>query len=249
MDQKFQEKGGKILKGYNVEKINIENGKIKNVVSSVNGTEVIIEGDIFISTMPVKDLVSGFIGDAIPQDIKDIAIGLPYIDFQTVGVLVNKLKLENKTNIKTLNNIVPDCWIYVQEPEVKMLRMQIFNNWSPYLVKDVENTVWIGLEYTCMENDEYWNMSDKEFSEFAIGELESMNIIDKKDVIDYHREKIKKAYPAYFDTYKDMDKLIAFLDKFENLYCVGRNGQHRYNNMDHSMLTAIEAVKNIKYGM
>ena len=244
--QKFQEKGGKILKGYNVEKINIENGKIKNVVSSVNGTEVIIEGDIFISTMPVKDLVSGFIGDAIPQDIKDIAIGLPYIDFQTVGVLVNKLKLENKTNIKTLNNIVPDCWIYVQEPEVKMLRMQIFNNWSPYLVKDVENTVWIGLEYTCMENDEYWNMSDKEFSEFAIGELESMNIIDKKDVIDYHREKIKKAYPAYFDTYKDMDKLIAFLDKFENLYCVGRNGQHRYNNMDHSMLTAIEAVKNIK---
>ena len=244
--ERFEENGGKILKGYTVKNIKIEDEKIKSVVCEVNGVEVILEGDIFISTMPVKDLVLGFEGIDIPNQITEIAAGLPYIDFQTVGVLVNKLKLENKTKIKTLGNIVPDCWIYVQEPEVKMLRLQIFNNWSPYLVKDAENTVWIGLEYTCQENDKYWNMSDEEFSKFAIKELASMNIIEEKDVIDSHREKVKKAYPAYFDTYEHMDKLIEYLDKFENLYCIGRNGQHRYNNMDHSMLTAIEAVKNIK---
>ncbi len=247
--EKIEENGGKILKGYSVKKLKIEDKTIKSVVCEVNGVEVILEGDIFISTMPVKDLVAGFIGIEVPQNMKDIALGLPYVDFQTVGVLVKKIKLTNKTKMKTLGNIVPDCWIYVQEPEVKMLRLQIFNNWSPYLVKDAENTVWIGLEYTCQENDKYWNMSDKEFSEFAINELASMNIIDKEDVLDSHRERIKKAYPAYFDTYEHMDKLVEYLDTFGNLYCIGRNGQHRYNNMDHSMATAFEAVKNIKEGI
>ena len=238
-------KGAKIYKGHSVTKINWNNNKIVSVTCKVGEREEIITGDIFISSMPVKDLVEGM-GQNVPQDVQEIATGLPYVDFQTVGVLVNKLKIKNKTNIKTLGNIVPDCWIYVQEPEVKMLRLQIFNNWSPYLVKKPEDTVWIGLEYTCKENDEYWNMSDEEFSKFAIDELAKIQIIDKKDVLDCHREKIKKAYPAYFDTYSRMDEIIAYLNGFENLYCVGRNGQHRYNNMDHSMATAMEAAKNIK---
>ena len=178
--------------------------------------------------------------------IKEIANGLPFRDFMTVGVLTNKLNLKNETKIKTLGNIVPDNWIYVQDPDVTMLRMQIFNNWSPYLVKDVENKVWIGIEYTCEEGDKYWNMSDEEFSEFAVNELCSMKVIEKEDVVDVHSEKIKKAYPAYFDTYKDIDKLIEYVNTFDNLYCIGRNGQHRYNNMDHSMVTAMEAVNNIK---
>ena len=114
------------------------------------------------------------------------------------------------------------------------------------MVKNVEETVWIGLEYFVEEGDYYWNMTEKEFTEFAIQELEKIGIIEKEDVIDTHQEKIKKAYPAYFDTYSRIDKLIEYLNQFNNLYCVGRNGQHRYNNMDHSMLTAIEAVKNIK---
>ena len=210
-----------------------------------NGKLTTIQGDIFISSMPLKDLVNGF-GEETPKKIKEISNGLPYVDFQTVGILVNKMNLKNKTKIKTLGNIVPDCWVYVQEPQVKMLRFQIFNNWSPYLVKDAENTIWIGLEYTCQEGDKYWNMDDKEFIEFAIKELIEMKIIDKNDVLDSHRERVKKAYPAYFDTYKDIDKLITYLNSYENLYCVGRNGQHRYNNMDHSMATAFEAVKNIK---
>ena len=114
------------------------------------------------------------------------------------------------------------------------------------MVKNAKETVWIGLEYFCNENDKYWNMTEKDFTDFAISELEKMKIIKKEYVLDSHREKVKKAYPAYFDTYKYIDKLIDYLNNFENLYCIGRNGQHRYNNMDHSMLTAFETVKNIK---
>ena len=116
------------------------------------------------------------------------------------------------------------------------------------MVKKPEDTVWIGLEYFCNENDDFWNMSDKECINFATKELVSMGIIKEKDVLDSHREKVKKAYPAYFDTYSEIDKLVKYLNKFDNLYCVGRNGQHRYNNMDHSMVTSFETVKNILSG-
>ena len=244
--EKLEKLGGKIYKNYHVKNIVIEKNQVKSVICEHDGKEISFDGDIFISSMPIKDLTIGIKGTKVPKDILNIAKGLPYIDFQTVGVLVNKMKLKNETKIKTLGNIVPDCWIYIQEPEVKMLRLQIFNNWSPYMLKDAKNTLWIGIEYTCQEGDKYWNMSDEEFSKFAIDELCKINIIDKQDVLDFHREKIKKAYPAYFDTYNDIDKLIEYLNKFDNLYCIGRNGQHRYNNMDHSMVTAFETVKNIK---
>ena len=246
--KRVESKGGKILKGYKVVNINIKNYQIKSVECETSIGKLTIEGDIFISSMPVKDLVTGFKGERIPKKIFDIANGLPYRDFMTVGLLVNKLNLKNETSIKTLGNIVPDCWIYIHEPNAKILRLQIFNNWSPYMVKDARNTIWIGLEYTCQENDEYWNMSDEEFIDFSSKELIKMGIIEENSILDAHREKVKKAYPSYFDTYKDMDKVIEYLNKFDNLYCVGRNGQHRYNNMDHSMVTAFEAVKNIISG-
>lgn len=236
--------GANILKGCKVEKVNIKDGKVHSITYIKDGKQVEMEGDIFISSIPLKDLVLGM--NDVPKDIREVAGGLPYRDFMTVGLYLNKLKLENKTDMKTLGNIIPDCWIYVQEPDVKMGRIQVFNNWSPYLVKNVENKVWVGLEYFCNENDEFWNMNEKDFIDFAISELVKMNIIDKEDVLDAHLEKVKKAYPAYFDTYKDINKLIDFINSLDNLYCVGRNGQHRYNNMDHSMLTAIEAVNNIK---
>lgn len=246
--KEIEKLGGTIKKGYKVEHINFKDGKILSVDCEVNGKIETVKGDIFASSMAMNDLVAGFEGIDVPQNIRDIAKGLPFRDFITVGLLVDKLNLENKTDIKTLGNIVPDCWIYVQEPQVKMCRIQIFNNWSPYLVKDVQHKVWIGLEYTCSEGDKYWNMSDKEFIDFAVDELVSMNIINKDQVEDAHREKIKKAYPAYFDTYKDIDKLIEFINKIDNLYCIGRNGQHRYNNMDHSMVTGMEAANNIITG-
>lgn len=240
---KIVEMGGEVKMNCPVVKINEVSGKIESVDYMENGERKTLSGDIFISSMPVKDLLDSF--NNPDKEMKEIADGLPYRDFITVGLLVDKLKIQNKTNIKTVNNIVPDCWIYVQDTSVKLGRIQIFNNWSPYMVKDFEKYVWIGLEYFCDEGDKYWNMSDEDFIEFAKGELEKIGVIDKNDVVDSHREKVKKAYPAYFDTYNRIDELISYLNGFENLYCVGRNGQHRYNNMDHSMVTAFETVNAI----
>ena len=207
-----------------------------------------MDADIVISSMPIKDLIEGM--NDVPTPISKIAEGLPYRDFVTVGLLLNGLNLENKTKLKTLNNIVPDCWIYVQDTGVKLGRIQVFNNWSPYLVEKPDENVWIGLEYFCKEGDKYWNMSESEWVEMGINELMKMGIISSKDnVKDSHMEKVKKAYPAYFDTYDEIDKVIDYLNGINNLYCIGRNGQHRYNNMDHSMMTAFETVNNILNGI
>ena len=244
-----EKSGGRIIKRASVNKILMNNGVI-NGVSYVNknGEQINQSADIVISSMPVKDLIASM-DEGVPDNIKEIASGLPYRDFVTIGLLVDKLNMKNLTKIKTLNNLIPDCWIYVQDTGVKLGRIQIFNNWSPYMVKDVDSKVWIGLEYFCKEGDAFWNMGDEESRIFATDELIKMGVIDKaEDVLDAHKEKVKKAYPAYFDTYKDIDKLIEFLNGYSNLYCVGRNGQHRYNNMDHSMVTAFEAVNNILSG-
>ena len=193
--------------------------------------------------MPIKDLANAI--DEFPEEEKEIATKLPYRDFITVGLLLKKLEIENKTDIKTINNNVPDCWIYVQERNVKLGRLQIFNNWSPYMVDDFKEHIWVGLEYFCNENDDLWNMLPEKFIEFASDELEKIGVIKKENIIDSFTTKVKKAYPAYFGTYKDFSKVRDYLDTICNLYCIGRNGQHRYNNMDHSMLTGIEASKAI----
>ena len=118
------------------------------------------------------------------------------------------------------------------------------------MVKDLNHTVWLGLEYFVQEGDEFWTMQDADFSAFAIKEMISLGLITSfDDVIDSHVEIVKKAYPAYFDTYDEIDTLVNYLKTIPNLYCVGRNGQHRYNNIDHSMCTSFEAVKNIKSGI
>lgn len=245
--QEVEALGGKILKSNCVKTISIRDKQIQSVgVETPDGfTEY--RADYYISTMPVKDLVEGM-GEQAPKIVADIAGELPYRDFITVGLLVDKLLLENKTKHKTLGNIVPDCWIYIQERDVKIGRLQIFNNWSPYMVKDPENTVWVGLEYFCSEGDEMWNMTDNDFIVFAADELAKIGIINKEDIKDAVRIKVKKAYPAYFGSYKEFDKVREYLDSISNLFCIGRNGMHRYNNMDHSMLTAIEAVNCIKRG-
>nr|WP_302598878.1 NAD(P)/FAD-dependent oxidoreductase [uncultured Cellulosilyticum sp.] len=242
--------GGQIIKNVRIENFKMNGKRVTRAegIDLISGKAYEVEGDIFISSMPIKDLAAG-IKAVMPDDISGIAEGLPYRDFVTIGILVDQLNLKNETDIKTLSNIVPDCWIYVQDVGVKLGRIQIFNNWSPYMVQDVEHKVWIGLEYFCDENDDFWNMSDEESIQFATKELLQMGIIDKaEDVEDYHREKVKKAYPAYFDTYSEIDKLINWLNQYENLFCIGRNGQHRYNNMDHSMVTAMEAAHNILEG-
>lgn len=245
--QKVTSLGGKIIIQAEVTSLEKTNCKITNITYNQNGKSVKLKSDIVISSMPLKDLILGL--NEVPQNINEIAKGLPYRDYMTLGVLVKKLKLKNKTKMRTIGNIVPDCWVYVQDRNVKMGRLQIFNNWSPYMVKDLENTVWIGLEYFVNEGDEFWNMSEKDFADFAIKEMITLKLIDDtSDVLDYHLEHVKKAYPAYFDTYSEIDTLRKYLDGIANLYCVGRNGQHRYNNLDHSMMTSFEAVKNIQNG-
>jgi protoporphyrinogen oxidase len=165
----------------------------------------------------------------------------------TVGLLLDGLKVKNKTKLKTLSNIVPDCWIYVQDRDVRLGRIQIFNNWSPYMVQNPAENVWVGLEYFCNEGDDMWNAKDEDFIAKAIKELISVGVIENEDaVLDSTLIRVKKAYPAYFGTYAEFDKVKDYLNTLENLYCVGRNGQHRYNNMDHSMVTAFETVENIK---
>ena len=221
-----------------------DNHNISKVVCSNGNT---YEADYFVSSMPIKDLFKAIGETNVNKEAYDTAVNLPYRDFITVGVLLDKLKIKNKTKIKTLNNIVPDTWIYVQERDVTMGRMQLFNNWSPYMVKDPEHTVWMGLEYFCSEGDEMWCDSDEHFIATAIDELIKMGIIESKEnVLDATRLRVKKAYPAYFGSYDNFSVVRNELDSISNLYCVGRNGQHRYNNMDHSMLTGLIAADYIK---
>ena len=240
--------GGTIIKNAKVTRVHKNaNNVLTSLTYEKDGQELTMEGDYFISSMPVRDLVGGM--NDVPADAARIAAGLPYRDYMTLGVLVPKINLVNKTNIRTVNNIVPDCWVYVQDRNVKLGRFQIYNNWSPYMIKDLEHTVWIGLEYFVNEGDEYWNMTEEEFAKIGVSEMIKLGLIDSPDVVlDVHMEKVKKAYPAYFDTYDEMDKLVDYLSSIENLYCVGRNGQHRYNNIDHSMVTSFETVKNILTG-
>ena len=244
---KVEEMGGEIIMNCKAVKIETDGKSVLSVLAERDGREEQFFADQYFSTMPVKDLVDGM-GDTPPEEVRRTATELPYRDFITVGLLVNKLNINNETKIKTVGNIVPDCWIYIQEREVKLGRLQIFNNWSPYMVKDFENTVWVGLEYFCAEGDEMWNMEDSDFIKFAIGELAQIGVISEENVIDSVRIKIKKAYPAYFGSYDNFDVVKDYLSEIENLWCIGRNGQHRYNNMDHSMLTAIEAARAVAKG-
>ncbi|MDR3643745.1 MAG: NAD(P)/FAD-dependent oxidoreductase [Clostridia bacterium] len=239
--------GGEIRLGEKATAINLEGGRVKSVTVASEGKSCEIACDYLISSMPVSELVTSMRGVQVPKNVYDTAAALPYRDFITVGLLLNKLKIKNDTAIKTVNNIVPDTWIYIQEDDVGIGRLQIFNNWSPYMVRD-PSKVWIGLEYFCNEGDTLWEMNDADFIGYATGELEKIGVIDKADVLDSFRERVKKAYPAYFGSYSDFGAVREYLDGFENLFCIGRNGQHRYNNMDHSMLTAFEACGCIRSG-
>jgi protoporphyrinogen oxidase len=244
---RFQKMGGKLILNCKVTSFaRDEKGNIISVTGEKQGEFVEFAAHKVLSSMPVKDLIAAL--PQVPENVAEIAGELPYRDFVTVGLVVGKIKLRNRTKLSTVNNIVPDCWIYVQDTGVKLGRIQIFNNWSPYLVKE-ENTISLGLEYFCREGDEYWKMSREEWVAFAHGELVKMGVLDENEpILSSHVEKVVKAYPAYFGSYQNMDKILAFCDSISNLYCIGRNGQHRYNNMDHSMATGFAAAEHILAG-
>ena len=209
--------GGEIQMNCPVTALETEDGRIAAVRYQRAGVEHRLTADAVFSSMPVRELIDGLAGTEVPEDVRTAANTLPYRDFITVGLLVKDLLIRNDTRRKTIRGRVPDCWIYVQDRDVKLGRVQIFNNWSPYMVKDPENTVWIGLEYFADEGDELWSRSEAELMDLGKREIEKIGIARAGDILDAHVERVKKAYPAYFDGYAHMDRIVRFLDGFDNL--------------------------------
>jgi protoporphyrinogen oxidase len=241
-------KGGGVLRlGIQIDRIHVKENKVISV-EGVNsaGERVTYAGDYFFSTMPVRDLVraiSAPLEEKVPAEVTEVSEGLMYRDFITVGLLADKLSVTEKDGTPLKDN-----WIYIQEPDVMVGRLQIFNNWSPWLVSSPDK-VWIGLEYFCNDTDPLWKLSDKDMAKFAIAEIAKIGILRAEDVEDSHVVRVPKTYPAYFGSYDRFDVIRGYLDGFENLFLVGRNGMHKYNNQDHSMLTAMTAVENIVDGV
>ena len=247
--RQVQERGGQILMHQDVQSIRSEGHSITGIeaVNSQTGEVTVLEGDYLFSTMPVQELITGM-GSAVPAPVQEVAAGLQYRDFITVGVLLRKMPPPDEKSSKNAKKILPDTWIYIQERDVKVGRLQIFNNWSPYMVKDAD-TVWVGMEYFCNKGDDFWSMSDEEIKATAFTELTKMDLATAKDLLDSTVLRVEKTYPAYFGTYSRFGEIRALTDQFANLFLVGRNGMHKYNNSDHSMLTAMVAVDNISEGV
>jgi protoporphyrinogen oxidase len=237
--------GGEILTGHEAVALQTDGDRVTAVEATSTSGTTVLRGDYFFSTMPVRDLVRALRAPH-PKEIVEIAEGLVYRDFIAVGLLVRSLKVKDPTADGA--RLIRDNWIYIQEPDVLVGRLQIFNNWSPYLVPD-SSKVWLGLEYFCNEGDSLWRMSDQELIRLGSQELSRIGIIEADDVLDGTVVRMQKTYPAYFGTYSRFEELRRYLDRFENLFLIGRNGMHRYNNQDHSMLAAMVAVDNIVAGV
>jgi protoporphyrinogen oxidase len=195
--------------------------------------------------MPIKELIHAL--DApVPANVQQVSDGLMYRDFITVGLLLKRLQVRDDSASGT--KLLTDNWIYIQEPDVLVGRMQIFNNWSPYMVAD-PSLVWVGLEYFCYDTDDLWKKPDDEMISLAKEEVERIGIISREDVVDATVIRMPKTYPAYFGTYDRFQEIRDYINGFGNLFLVGRNGMHKYNNQDHSMLTAMTAVDNIAAGI
>ena len=201
--------------------------------------------DYFFSTMPIKHLV-GMTTPHPPVKVVEVAEGLQYRDFLTVGLLLRKLHVQEK-GLKPQTD-VPDNWIYIQEGGVRVGRVQIFNNWSPYMVADRKNSIWIGLEYFVNEGGDLWIKPDWDMIALGISEMEKIGFLKKEDVLDACVLRMPKAYPAYIGSYDQLHVVQDYVNTIPNLFLIGRNGMHRYNNQDHSMLAAMTAVDNILVG-
>ncbi|MDQ2641373.1 MAG: NAD(P)/FAD-dependent oxidoreductase [Pseudomonadota bacterium] len=245
--KKVQKQGGELLMQTRVVDIARRSDRIESVTVKdlQDGSTRVIPCDFMLSTMPIRELAEQL--KPADADIGRVAAALPYRDFMTAGLLVKRMRPTRTSGAATTNGMPADNWIYIQEPDVRLGRLQIFNNWSPALVSD-PNTIWLGLEYFCDEGDNLWSMRDPEFLDFAARELEKIGLIDRDDVLDGTVVRVPKAYPAYFGEYRHIGKVRQWLDGIGNLFPVGRNGMHCYNNQDHSMLAAKAAVDCISTG-
>ncbi|HEX7636796.1 MAG TPA: NAD(P)/FAD-dependent oxidoreductase [Burkholderiaceae bacterium] len=239
--------GGRIVRQAEVVGLAREGDRIGAVTARVAGGSTLrVQAANVVSTMPVKDLCVA-LGDGAPPAVADIGTRLEYRDFITVGVLYRKLR-RTAGAIDPRTHLVADNWIYIQDAGVKVGRLQIFNNWSPYMVAD-PGTVWVGLEFFARDDDELWAMPDESLKALALREMQQLRLADEADALDAVVIRMPKAYPGYFGgAYERFDELRGWLDGLRNLYLVGRNGMHRYNNQDHSMLSARAAVEAILAG-
>ena len=243
--RRVKEMGGEIHTDCRAERLITDGWKVK-ALETVNSTgdRNAFEGDYFFSTAPVQEIMRSF-DVAPPKNVLEVSDGLVYRDFITVGLLLRSLKINDET--PQGKQLIRDNWIYIQEPDVQLGRLQVFNNWSPFMAADPAN-VWLGLEYFCNDSDEIWKLSDERMVALATEELSKIGIIDAAEVLDSTVLRMEKTYPAYFGTYHRFAEIREHVDRYENLYLIGRNGMHRYNNQDHSMLTAMMAVDDILSG-
>jgi protoporphyrinogen oxidase len=238
--------GGEVHLGWRVVSVTVADGRATGVVAEDReGHSRRFDGDHVFSTMPIQELVRAL--DApVPEPVRAVSDGLMYRDFITVGLDVDHLRVNETVGGRRVP--VRDNWIYVQEPGVHVGRIQVFNNWSPWMVGDPSRT-WIGLEYFCAVGDDLWSRSDADLVRLATEEADRIGILDARHVRDGCVVRVPKTYPAYFGSYGQFDTLRAWLDGLQNLWLIGRNGMHRYNNQDHSMLTAMTAVDQIAAGV
>ena len=238
---RFIQQGGTLLMRSKVEGIDMADGRVTGVrYQDANGHSHTLPCTQLLSTMPISELVKAA-GDGFSQGTHAIASQLSYRDFITVGLLYPRNAIPRQLD---------DNWIYIQEPGVNVGRVQVFNNWSPYMVADAANTVWMGLEFFCRDTDPLWHMPDAEMKRLAQDEMRKIGLATADDALDAVVLRVPKAYPGYFgDAYEKFDQLQAALDAVPNLFLIGRNGMHRYNNQDHSMLTAKEAARQIAAGV
>ena len=238
-----REGGGEVHLDMRVDRIVVCGDRVTAIEAlSASGERTSLAGDYAFSTMPVKELMRA-LSIAPPDAVREVSDGLIYRDFITVGLLASKLAVREKDG-----SPLKDNWIYIQEPDVLVGRVQIFNNWSPAMAADPD-TVWIGMEYFCYETDAIWKMADAELAALASEEIDRIGLLDRGEIRDAHVVRMPKTYPAYFGSYDRFDVIRSYTDSIKNLYLIGRNGMHKYNNQDHSMLTAMAAVDNIAAGI
>jgi len=237
--RRFVDQGGTLLMRSRVERIDIVGERVQGVAyRDATGSEHALPCTHLLSTMPIKDLVQASAA-AWPDDVRAIAGALSYRDFITVGLLYPRSAIPRQLD---------DNWIYIQEPGVNVGRVQVFNNWSPYMVADA-GTLWLGLEFFCKEGDPLWTMDDEALKALAHREMVQIGLVQADAPRDAVVLRVPKAYPGYFgEAYERFEELQSALDEIPNLFLIGRNGMHRYNNQDHSMLTAKEAARQIASG-
>jgi len=227
-----QKQGGTVKLNSKVRQFTKKGNKIISVLTESNGSLQEITGDYFLSSIPLKELIES-IDPPVPNDVLEAARQLRYRDFFTVGLMINKA------------NIFPDNWIYIHSPEVRAGRIQNYKNWSPEMVPDSQTTS-LGLEYFCFVTDEIWNREKHELIELGKKEVVQLKFATRDQISDGFVLKSPKTYPIYDEGYQERIEIIKnYLLTIKNLQTMGRNGLHRYNNQDHSMLSAILAVRNI----